>query len=122
MSVNLLCINSGSSSLKFALYQLAEAEETSLADGMIERIGLPGSHLRMRTAATATALDEPGDVPDSATAVHAAFTALNKLRLPAPDAVGHRVVHGGAYQRGPDSRTPYAHPALHTLGEGGRKQ
>ena len=25
MSVNLLCINSGSSSLKFALYQLAEA-------------------------------------------------------------------------------------------------
>ena len=37
MSVNLLCLNSGSSSLKFALYQLAEAVETSLADGMIER-------------------------------------------------------------------------------------
>jgi acetate kinase len=54
MSVNLLCINSGSSSLKFALYQLAEAAETSLANGMIERIGLPGSRLRIRTA---TALD-----------------------------------------------------------------
>jgi len=37
MAVHLLCINSGSSSLKFALYQLAEAVETSLADGMIER-------------------------------------------------------------------------------------
>ena len=53
MSVNLLCINSGSSSLKFALYPLAEAAETSLANGMIERIGLPGSRLRIRTAATA---------------------------------------------------------------------
>ena len=59
MAVHLLCINSGSSSLKFALYQLAEAAETSLADGMIERIGLPGSHLQMRTAATAPGLDEP---------------------------------------------------------------
>src|SRR5262245_26873486 len=39
MSVNLLCINSGSSSLKFALDQLAEAAETSLANGMVERIG-----------------------------------------------------------------------------------
>jgi acetate kinase len=96
MSVNLLCLNSGSSSLKFALYQLAEAMETSLADGMIERIGLPGSRLRIRTAATAPALDEPGDVPDYATAVYAAFAALDKLRLPSPDAVGHRVVHGGA--------------------------
>jgi len=96
MSVNLLCISSGSSSLQFALYQLGAAVETSLADGMIERIGLPGSHLRIRTAATTTALDEPGDVPDSATAVYAAFAALDTLRLPSPDAVGHRVVHGGA--------------------------
>ena len=37
MSVNLLCISSGSSSLQFALYQLGAAVETSLADGMIER-------------------------------------------------------------------------------------
>ena len=96
MSVNLLCLNSGSSSLKFALYQLAEAAETSLANGMIERIGLPGSRLRIRSAATAPALDEPGDVPDYATAVYEAFAALDKLRLPSPDAVGHRVVHGGA--------------------------
>jgi acetate kinase len=104
MSVNLLCINSGSSSLKFALYQLAEDVETSLADGIIERIGLPGSHLRMRMA-TAPALDEPGDVPDYAAAVSAAFAALDKMRLPSPDAVGHRVVHGGADHIAPERIT-----------------
>lgn len=98
----LLCINSGSSSLKFALYQLAEAAETPLANGMIERIGLPGSRIRIRTVATAPAVDEAGDVPDAHTAVDKAFAALDKLRLPSPAAVGHRVVHGGADHIAPE--------------------
>lgn len=65
-----MCMNSGSFSLMFVLYQLEGAAEMALANGIIERIGLPRSRLRMRTAATAPALDEPGDVPNRALAVH----------------------------------------------------
>jgi acetate kinase len=41
----ILCLNSGSSSLKFALYRLGKAEEVRLAHGAVERIGLAGGHL-----------------------------------------------------------------------------
>ena len=41
----ILCLNSGSSSLKFALYQLEVASDTTLAEGSIERIGLPTGRL-----------------------------------------------------------------------------
>ena len=37
----ILCVNSGSSFLKFALYQCAAAAKTVLADGAVERIGMP---------------------------------------------------------------------------------
>jgi hypothetical protein len=47
-----MCMNSGSSSLTCVLYQPEGAAETALANGIIERIGLPRSRLRMRTAAT----------------------------------------------------------------------
>jgi acetate kinase len=98
----ILCVNSGSSSLKFALYQFAADAETALADGAVERIGLPDGRLWIRTAATAPAAEEPDDVPDHQTAVRKAFAALEQSRLPAPDAVGHRVVHGGADHTAPE--------------------
>jgi acetate kinase len=98
----ILCVNSGSSSLKFALYQFTADAETALADGAVERIGLPDGRLWIRTAATASAADEPDDVPDHQTAVRKAFAALEQSRLPAPDAVGHRVVHGGADHTAPE--------------------
>ena len=72
-----MCMNRGSSSLTFVLYQPEGAAETALANGNIARMGLPRSRLRMRTAATAPALDEPGDVPNHALAVHAARAALD---------------------------------------------
>ena len=72
-----LCMHSGSSSLTFVLYQPEGAAETALANGIIERMGLPRSRLRMRTAATAPALDEPGDVPNRALPVHEARAALD---------------------------------------------
>ena len=72
-----LCMHSGSSSLTFVLYLPEGAAETALANGSIERMGLPRSRLRIRTAATAPALDEPGDVPNRALPVHEARAALD---------------------------------------------
>lgn len=88
----ILCMNSRSSSLKFALFQLMEAVETSLADGAVERIGLPGGHLRIHAATAAVVVDEPGDVPDDPTAVHDPWAAQEPLRLASPDPVRHHIV------------------------------
>lgn len=41
MNHTILCINSGSSSIKFALYHFQETEEL-IAEGAVERIGLSG--------------------------------------------------------------------------------
>ncbi|MCU1598998.1 MAG: acetate kinase [Glaciihabitans sp.] len=67
-------VNSGSSSIK---YQLVELETgNALVNGLIERIGEPGSEAEDHGAGMKLALDHLGDGHDIA-------------------AVGHRVVHGG---------------------------
>lgn len=98
----ILCMNSGSSSLKFTLYQLAETGENALAEGAVESIGLPEGSLRVHAETTETRVDECSNFPDHQAAVHGAFAALEKLRLPAPAAVGHRIVHGGADHIAPE--------------------
>lgn len=90
-----LCLNSGSSSLKLAVYRCDDAGEIELARGAVEGIAQehgriwiqrPGSHDRqesMQAFATHPA------------AVEAVFDLLSTLELPELSAVGHRVVHGG---------------------------
>jgi len=53
----ILCFNSGSSSVKFALYRLEEVEEVRLAHGAVERIGLAGGHLWIRGTDNAALVD-----------------------------------------------------------------
>ena len=93
-----LIINSGSSSVKFTLYQMPE--ETILASGAVERIGLASSGLEFK--------NNRGDIhcqPASGENVEEAITELmgllthSKLGIikskQVVSAVGHRVVHGG---------------------------
>ncbi|MCZ6621210.1 MAG: acetate/propionate family kinase [Deltaproteobacteria bacterium] len=97
----ILCLNSGSSSLKFALYQVGANEEALLAEGAVERIGMQGGHLWIRGAEKILA-DVYSDFPEHLVAVQATFSALEKLNLPQPVAVGHRVVHGGTDHAAPE--------------------
>jgi acetate kinase len=94
-------MNSGSSSLKFALYQLGNDEEALLAKGAVERIGLQGGHLWVHDGGKEALADVHDDFPDHTAAVQATFAALEGLNLPQPAAVGHRLVHGG-----PDHTSP----------------
>jgi acetate kinase len=88
-----LCLNAGSSSLKFALFRVTEGSEAPLASGDVQRMGTPsaqatlksGGHTRERACPNATA----------ESALEAAFQLLEAEHLPAPTIVGHRVVHGG---------------------------
>jgi len=111
----ILSLNSGSSSLKFALYQLAVNTETLLAAGAVERIGLSGGHLWVRNADEEVLTETPQDFSDHAAAVQAAFAALQQLHLPQPAAVGHRLVHGGAEHVAPERVTPQLMASLRRL-------
>jgi len=101
MAVSLMTINTGSSSLKAALYHVDTTERLDLT-AKAERIGLSGSQLRIADAKGATVLDQRGDLPDHDAAVRALFAWLRAQQLDQDlDAVGHRVVHGGRQYREP---------------------
>jgi len=99
--MRLLTLNLGSSSLKAALYTMGPAERVELR-ASADRIGQPGSRLRIADANGATLLDRPGDLGDFDAAVEALFAGLARRGLVADlAAVGHRVVHGGRAYREP---------------------
>ena len=100
-SHHILCLNSGSSSLKFAVYALGGGEERRRLEGAVERIGLDGARLWLRDERGAPLEDGPADLGDHRAALAALPAALERGRSPALDAVGHRVVHGG-----PDHTAP----------------
>lgn len=97
----MLVINSGSSSVKFALF----ADDDSLSrlwSGTVERIGLADGHIRATDAAGTVVLDETQTFADH----DAALTLLMETIERDPSgsrlaAVGHRVVHGGPDGDGP---------------------
>jgi acetate kinase len=60
----ILCFNSGSSSVKFALYRLGGVEEVQLAHGALERIGLASGHLWLRGMDNAVLVDVQRDFPE----------------------------------------------------------
>lgn len=93
-TVPVLAVNSGSSSLKFALFRMGTGEERQAASGVVERIGLAAGRLRLEMDGRPVR-DEGGRFPRYRDAVTAMFTALAGEGLPEPRAVGHRFVSGG---------------------------
>ena len=98
--MKVLVVNAGSSSLKYQLFDTAS--ECVLAKGNCERIGIDGSRIIHKTAGKDEYIKET-PLPD-----HSAATKLVVDTLLDPgvgcissadeiEAIGHRVVHGGAY-------------------------
>lgn len=104
--LRILTINSGSSSLKVAMYHMGRSE-TLVLSGSIERIGLRASLFHIQDADGETLIQEHLDLPDHDAALK---TLFEWLQGHAPgqdlDAVGHRVVHGGAQYNQPHLITP----------------
>ena len=92
----ILTLNGGSSSLRFALFSAA-GDLRRLHNGLIERIGRPGTLLHSRGAEASVRESRPLEAGDHAAATAALVdwlgTRLAELTLVA---VGHRVVHGGS--------------------------
>jgi acetate kinase len=107
---HLLTINTGSSSLKAALYRLrGEGAETPELRAEASRIGDRGGGMRLADVHGET-LDEQhqDDLPDHAAALEALMGRLRDRGLVRGDlaAVGHRIVHGGDRHREPQWVTP----------------
>ncbi|GAA1351103.1 acetate kinase [Streptomyces beijiangensis] len=90
-ATRILVLNSGSSSVKYQLIDMADGSR--LATGLVERIGEETSRVKHGDRETS------GPIPDHEAALRAVAEELDTdgLGLDSPElaAVGHRVVHGG---------------------------
>ncbi|MFP4634921.1 MAG: acetate/propionate family kinase [Nitriliruptoraceae bacterium] len=95
--MQVLVLNSGSSSIKYRLF-LADGEE--VASGLVERIGEPSGRASHRLTTVDGARDEVVDerpIDDHADGFAMIVAALERGgRADGIEAIGHRVVHGGA--------------------------
>jgi len=95
VSMKILAVNAGSSSLKFQLLKMPE--ETVIAAGVVERIGLPKAVVKIELNGDKT--KETMEVSDHKAAVKILLEKLVELGIVESyeeiAAVGHRVVHGG---------------------------
>jgi acetate kinase len=96
--MDVLVINAGSSSVKYKLYQMAD--ESALAEGTVDRIGVSGSNLIHKPIGKSEIKIE-SSVPNYKTALDMVMSALTHSDYGVIEstkdisAVGHRVVHGG---------------------------
>jgi acetate kinase len=111
----ILSVNSGSSSEKLALHQLSEEGEKLLAYGAAEGIGVSDGRLWIRDGQAKMLSDVARNFPRPADALEALFEGMDRLRLPRPDAIGHRLVHGGPRHFAPERVTPQLIQELRAL-------
>jgi acetate kinase len=96
--MKILVLNCGSSSIKYKLFEMENKEV--LAQGGIEKIGLPGSFLKLTLPNGEKKILEK-DIPEHTVGVEFIFQTLTSAEygalksLDELDAVGHRMVHGG---------------------------
>ena len=94
-SGTVLCVNTGSSSLKLALVRWGSHGPTRLATATYENIGTPRAHAMASHAGRE--LTDSSPVPDLPVAFARLVRLLGDLGAPEPTAIGHRVVHGGPH-------------------------
>ena len=104
-SYSLLTINGGSSSIRFALFDVGEPLRR-LLDGKVDRIGLTGTNLTFKDAAGQSQNSHTIDASDRHSAVDFLLDWLETQEAFASiKAVGHRVVHGMTHSE-PERVTP----------------
>ncbi|KOP63795.1 acetate kinase [Bacillus sp. FJAT-18019] len=96
--MNILVINAGSSSLKYQLYNMND--ESVLAKGLVERIGMDSSILTHKPTGKQD-MTEVSEILEHTTAIRKVLGMLTNEEhgvipsIASIQAVGHRVVHGG---------------------------
>ena len=97
--MKILIVNAGSSSLKYQLVDMQD--ESVLAKGLVERIGIPGSKLTQKYPGSDKKYVIEMDMPTHVEACKNMLSALTDAEngvvksMDEIGAVGHRVLHGG---------------------------
>src|ERR1700689_4986731 len=92
--LNVLALNSGSSSLKFGLYRVGSAGIDRLVSGEAESIGNEGGKFHAEDAGGNVLFSETGSIPSQREAVVRIGRLQSDTKM-RPAVIGHRIVHGG---------------------------
>jgi acetate kinase len=94
--VNILCLDAGSSSLKFAIYHMRAAAEQRMLRGAAETVDTKATKFWIEDAEGRRISGEmPPGGSDSTAVLARIFGACAEAGIEAPASVGHRVVFGG---------------------------
>ena len=94
-NLRILTMNGGSSSIKFAVFELADSLNRILG-GSIDQIGLPNTTLRVKGVSQADNFSRPVEAHNHTEAVGILMDWIEeRCGKDGLTAVGHRVVHGG---------------------------
>jgi acetate kinase len=94
-SLPVLVLNSGSSSIKFSMYEAGDGERTKIFEGAVDGIGTDLGKFWIKDAGGKKLADQIPPLPNRSAAFKLVADALRSADFPAPAAIGHRMVSGG---------------------------
>ncbi len=94
-SLPVLVLNSGSSSIKFSVYEATDGERRKLHEGAVDGIGTDLGKFWIKDADGKKLVDETPALPTRAVAFKLVADALHSPGFVEPAAIGHRMVSGG---------------------------
>ena len=90
-----LALNSGSSSLKFGLYRVGSSDIQMLLSGQADSIGGSEASFSAHDSRRKEMVSETASIPGQQEVIRRIARLLTESNMPAPAAIGHRIVHGG---------------------------
>ena len=91
-SLPVLVLNSGSSSIKFSVYEAGDGARKKLLEGAVDGIGTELGQFWMKDGEGRKLFNETPALPNRSVAFKLVADSLNSGEFPAPAAIGHRTV------------------------------
>ena len=91
-SLPILVLNSGSSSIKFSMYEAGDSQRLKLYEGAVDGIGTDQGKFWIKDAEGNKPVDQSPALPNRSVAFKMVADLLNSGEFPAPAAIGHRMV------------------------------
>ena len=93
-SLPVLVLNSGSSSIKFAMYEAGEGQRSRIFEGAVDGIATDNGKFWIKDSDGKKLVDQTPDLPNRSVAFKLVAETLQSGRVPVPKAIGHRTVSG----------------------------
>jgi acetate kinase len=105
-SLPILVLNSGSSSIKFSMYEAVDGQRARLFEGAVDGIGTDLGKFWIKDESGKKLVDQTPPLPNRSVAFKLVVDALHSGDFPQPAAIGHRMVSGGPTVRENQPITP----------------